>query len=85
MRLHREEQRKIPKLSNQEVGTIPATHCSFNPTQFHEKGLRATANAYDAGRKLDIRKKNNQFTQSQASEKDGALTNHTIIIPIVIR
>lgn len=49
----------------------------FNPTQFQKKGEQQ--HPYDAGRKLDIRKKNNQFTQSQASEKDSALTNHTTI------
>ena len=63
------------QVGNQEVGQ--SLHpLQLYPTQLQKKGEKQ--HPYDTGRQLNACQKNNQFTQSQTSEKDGALTYHTL-------
>ena len=50
----------------------------LDPTQFQKQGEQQ--HSYDAGRELNSREKNNQFTQSQTAKSNGTLTYHILYL-----
>ena len=70
------------EVGNQEVGhTLHPVQ--FYPAQLQKQGEQQHSD--DAGGLFDTGKINDQFTQGQASEEDGTLTNHRTIYLVSLK